>query len=68
MTIPMDGPIDDIPETGPCGRCGKPGRYAGGCVDDDGRDVFVFFCNACDATITKENFMQACLDAKATRH
>ena len=31
-------------------------------------DRVCVFCDACDATITKENFMQACLDAKATRH
>jgi len=68
MKIPKDGPTDDIPETGPCGRCGKPAPYAGGYVDDDGRDVFVFFCGACNDAIADEGFMQACLDAKATRH
>jgi hypothetical protein len=53
----------DWPEAGRCEKCGKPGLYAGGYVDDDGWEVLYFLCAACDEL--SQEVAEACF---ATKH
>jgi hypothetical protein len=39
------------PETGPCDKCYRPGRYVGGYVHRDGYEVLNFLCTACEVSV-----------------
>jgi hypothetical protein len=60
--------ISRWPEAGPCGKCGRPGKYVGGHIEGDEEgvvyEVLIFRCETCDRAELGEEIAESRLASK----